>query len=462
MGKDKKFHIYSYDQTSACQALLNMVRGYLTHFSGLLLFLSLLSGCAAYQLDNAQHELRGSYASGDYTSTARFIESLNEKGVYKSKDQVLLYLEQGMVNHFAGEYDKSIEYFTKAENQIDELFTKSVSRAVQSFVVNDNKLAYDGEDYEDIYLNVFKSLNFIHQNNLESALVEARRVTHKLGLLDQKYNGLVEALSKKDSTSTGEDKWKTGETNVQNSALGRYISTILFAKTNKPDNARIEFINLIKAYREQPSVYNHRPRQSDLQTILNPDSYNVLVQAFAGRAPEKIQNDLRIYLEESDTYLKFSLPSLEIYQSRVQSVEVKMQTGETHTLDLIEEMDLVAKEVYKVKEPVIYARAVVRTFLKAMGTNKLKKEAKKENETLGAFVNIMGKIAQETTEKADLRSWQTMPGKAYATVLNLPPGEHEVEVRYLGYSGRLLHTFPQTITISENENLKLIETNYWN
>lgn len=439
-----------------------MVRGYITYFSGLLLLITLLSGCAAYQLDNAQSELRGSYASGDYTSTAQFIDNLSEKGVYKSKDQVLLYLEQGMVNHFAGDYEISIEYFTKAENEIDNLFTKSVSRAIQSFVVNDNKLAYDGEDYEDIYLNVFKSLNFIHQNELESALVEARRVTHKLGLLDQKYNGLVEALSQQDTTSTGEDKWKTGETNVQNSALGRYISTILYAKTNKPDNARIEYINLLRAYEEQPSVYNKRPRESDLKPILSPDSYNVLVQAFAGRAPEKIQNDLRIYLDESDTYLKFSLPSLEIYPSKVQSVEVVTQNGETHKLNLIEEMDLVAKEVYKVKEPIIYARTVVRTFLKAMAANKLKKEAKKESETLGAFVNIMGKIAQEATEKADLRSWQTMPGKAYATVLQLPPGEHEVEVRYLGYSGRLLHSFPQTITVRENENLKLIETNYWN
>lgn len=440
-----------------------MIRGYLIHISGLLLLLLFFTGCGAYQLDRAQDELRTSYSSGDYTSTARFIESLDQKGVYKSKDRVLLLLERGMINHFAGNYEASSDYFTKAEDQIDELFTKSVSRALQSFVVNDNSLAYDGEDYEDIYLNVFKSLNYIHMNNLESALVEARRVTHKLGLLNQKYNGLVETLSKQDTTSTGKDKWKTGETNVQNSALGHYISAILFAKTNKPDNARIEFENLIKAYQDQPSVYSmSRPQRSDLQNITDPDGYNILIQAFAGRAPVKIQNDFRIYLEESDTYLKFSLPTLEMYNTQVKSVKVKLENGQTYNLNLIEEMDLVAKEVYKVKEPIIYARTVVRTFLKAAAANRMKKRAKKENEALGAFVNIASKIAQETTEKADLRSWQTMPGKAFSTVLKLPPGDHKIEIQYYGHSGRLLHSFTKDIVVADNEGLELIETNYWN
>lgn len=131
-------------------------------------------------------------------------------------------------------------------------------------------------------------------------------------------------------------------------------------------------------------------------------------------------------------------------------------------MDLIEEMDLVATEVYKVKEPIIYARSFVRTFLKAAAANKLKKRAAKEDEALGGLVNIMGKIAQETTEKADLRSWQTMPGKAYATVLNLPSGEHNVQVQYFNSTGHLVYSHNQIVSIKENERLKLIESIYWN
>lgn len=432
-------------------------------FAGFLLILFLISGCAAYKLDTAQSDLRTSFASGDYNSTAQLIQNLEQQEVYKSKEEVLLNLEQGLVYHFAGNYEESSQAFTQAEHKIDELYTKSVSRAIQSFVVNDNSLAYDGEDYEDIYLNIFKGLNYIHSNDLESALVEVRRVTYKLERLDQKYNGLVEALSKADTTSTDKDKWKTGNTNVQNSALGRYLSTILYAKTNKPDDARIEVENLMKAYRDQPSVYSYgNPSEEELQILTHPDSYNVLVKAFSGRAPVKEQNDTRIYLDESDTYLKFSVPTLHTFNSQVRSINVKINDDEVVELDLIEEMDLVAKEVYKVKEPIIYARTVVRTFLKAAAANKLKKEAEKENDTLGSVVNIMGKIAQETTEKADLRSWQTMPGKAYATVLKLPPGEHSIQVQYFNASGSLVHSEDKTISVQENERLELLESIYWN
>lgn len=422
-----------------------------------------LSGCAAYQLDSAQNELRSSFASGNYDTTADLIKTLNAKDVYKSKDQVLLQLEQGMVHHFAGNYQTSSKHFTDAEYLMEDLYSKSVSRAVKSFLMNDTALDYDGEDYEDIYLNVFKGLNFIHQNDLEGALVEVRRVNFKLSQLDQKYNGLIQSLAKADTTSTGEDKWKTGKTRVTNSMMARYLSTALYAKTNKPDDARIEHENLMKAFQERQNVFEVDDGSSaDFSYLKNPESYNVLVQAFTGRAPTKAPNDIRYFHQETDTYIKISLPVLETYSSQVRFVKINIDEGETIPLDLIEEMDQVAKEVYKVKEPIIYARAVVRGFLKMLASEKLKKEAKDEDDALGSIVGFLGKVAQETTEKADLRSWQTMPGKAYATVLDLPPGSHTLNINYYNSSGSVVHSDQKIINISEDNPLQLVESIYWN
>lgn len=430
---------------------------------GFIAILLLCSSCASYMLDNAQTDLRNSFAAGDYHNTAQLIETFEKDNIYKTKDEVLLYLEQGAVNHFAGNYQQSSMYFTSAEDRIEDLFTKSVSRAVKSFMVNDNALAYDGEDYEDIYINVFKSLNYIHLNDLDAALVEARKVSYKLDRLNVKYNGLVEALSEADTTSTNEEKWKTGKSNIQNSALAHYLSAVLFSKTNKPDDARIEYQNLLKAYQENPVSDSYRtPDSEELNIITQPQNYNVLINAFSGRAPVKNQNDLRLYLDESDTYLKFSLPSLETYPSRVSSIEVTVNERDEYSIPLIEEMDVVAKEVYKVKEPIIYARAMVRTFLKAMASNKLSNAAANKDENLGALMNAFTKIAQEATEKADLRSWQTMPGKAYAGVLQLPPGEHNISINYYSSRGSLLYSESQFLSISENDKLKLVESIYWN
>ncbi|MCG8374452.1 MAG: hypothetical protein MI700_13005 [Balneolales bacterium] len=429
----------------------------------LLLAILFLGSCAAYMLDSAQTDLRSSFAKGDFQETANLLSDFEKKEVYENKDRVLLLLEQGTINHFAGNYKESNSYFESAEYEIEDLFTKSITRAIQSFVINDNKLAYDGEDYEDIYLNVFKTLNYIHLDDLEGALVEARRVSYKLGELNTKYNGLVEALAKADTSGVDPDKWKTGETNIQNSAMGHYLSTILFAKTGKPDDARISYNNLLKSYSDQPSVYNFKaPASQELMMLTEPGSYNVLVSAFTGRSPIKEQNDIRFYWEPTDSYFKFSLPGLVPFDSEVGTVKIVVNSQFPQEVSLIENMDLVAQEVYKVKEPIIYARSLVRSAIKTLASDQARNRISEENEALGSLFNIVGKLATEATEKADLRSWQTMPGKAHATILNLPEGEHFIEIQYFNNYGNLLFTDLQTIMVSEQENLELIESIYWN
>lgn len=426
------------------------------------ILLTQIAGCAGYRLDKAQGSLRSSFASQDFDKTIRLLKGYEKRGVYKNKDKVLYNLEMGVARHFDDQYDSSSIYLSRAEEQIDRLYTKSISRGIQSFLLtNDNALEYNGEDYEDIYLNAFKSLNFIHQHNLDAALVEARRIAFKLSQLEIKYKGLANALEKADSLKKTE--WKAGKSNVQNSALGHYLSAVLYAKSGKPDDARIEYEKLIQAFDDQPSVYNfQKPEREALRKIKDPDSYNLLITGFAGRAPIKRQNDVRTYLPSEDLYLKFSLPSLHLYNSRVHRIRAVLNDTVSVPVYLIEEMDVVAKEVYKVKEPIIYGRTFVRSLVKAMGSNGISRTIRDKNESLGVLANIFGKIGQEFSEKADLRSWQTMPGKAYANVVKLEAGDHHLKMEYLDNAGRLIFSREKSIRISSAGELELFEALYWN
>lgn len=421
-----------------------------------------LVGCAGYRLDEAQHSLRSSFAARDFDRTVSLLENYENKGIYKDKDNVLFNLEMGLAQHFNNQFDSSSAHFTEAEEQIEQLYTKSISRGLKSFLItNDNTLEYNGEDYEDIYLNVFKSLNFIHQDNIEAALVEARRIAFKLSQLEMKYKGMANALAKTDTLAKTE--WRAGEANIQNSALGHYLSGLLYAKSGKPDDARIEYEKMLQSFNEQPGIYGFKKPESEaLKRIQDPDSFNLLLTGFAGRAPVKRQNDVRTYLPDEDIYLKFSLPSLHLYRSQVDRVQAVINDTLNIPVHLIEEMDVVAKEVYKVKEPIIYARAFARSLVKAIGTNSVSRAIEKENEDLGVLANIFGKIGQEISEKADLRSWQTMPGKAYANVIKLNPGNHTIRMEYINESGRLLYASDHHIQISSADELELIETLYWN
>ena len=426
-----------------------------------LLLIILVTGCASYRLDEAQTNLRSSFATHNFGKTANLLEKYERKDIYKSKDNVLYNLEMGTVAHFNGQYDSSTEHFSEAEQEIDDLFTRSISRGIASFIFkNDNTLAYNGEAYEDIYLNAFKSLNFIKQNDLEGALVEARRMSYKLSRVEQKYKGLAQALSKADTLGKGD--WKTGQQSVQNSPLGHYLSSILYAKSGKPDDARIEYEKTLEAIQNMPGGSISKADRQRLQAIKNGSQYNVLLVGFAGRAPIKYQHDTRLYLDDADLYLKFSLPYLRLYHSQVAQVNAVINQDQIIPLQLIEQMDVVAREVYKVKEPIIYARTLVRSLAKAIGSNAAGRAIKKENKGLGFLVNILGKVGQEFTEKADTRSWQTMPGQAYATTAQLPPGSHHVEIEYRDAQGNLLYSRQAQLEIAPNENLALLESLYWN
>ena len=425
------------------------------------LLIVLLAGCASYRLDEAQTNLRSTFAKHDYRQATNLLEKYERKEVYKSKDQVLYNLEMGTVAHFNGEYETSTKHLSSAEEEIDALFTKSISRGIKSFLfTNDNALSYNGEAYEDIYLNTLKSLNFIHQNDLEGALVEARRMSYKLSRIEEKYEGAAKALSKADTLQRGD--WKTGNQSIQNSPLSHYLSAVLYAKSGKPDDARIEYEKLLQSFRSLPNKYAVEADKESYQQIKNPNAYNVLLVGFAGRAPFKYQNDIRLYLNDADLYLKFSLPALRLYNSKVASVRAVVNDEQQISMPLIEQMDVVAKEVYKVKEPIIYARTFVRSLAKAISTNAAGRAIEEENEGLGFLVNLLGKVGQEFTEKADTRSWQTMPGQAYVSTVQLPAGTHNVKMEYRSANGQLLYTREATINISPNENLELMESLYWN
>lgn len=425
-----------------------------------LLAVIIISGCASYRLDEAQDSLRSSFARHNFDKTVSLLQRYDRKDIYRSKDNVLYNLEMGTATHFSGQYDSSSHYFTQAEEQIDALFTKSISQGITSFLfANDNTLSYNGEAYEDIYLNAFKSLNYIHRSDLEGALVEARRMAYKLSRIETKYKGVAEALSKADTLGRG--NWKTGSSSVQNSALSHYLASVLYAKSGKPDDARIEYEKLLQALNEQPNYNRFTINKTGLQQIKTADAYNVLIVGFAGRAPIKYQNDVRLYLNEPDLYLKFSLPELRLYNSRITRIEAVVNDSTRIPLQLIEQMDAVAKEVYKVKEPIIYARTFVRSLAKAIGTNAAGRAVEKENEGLGFLINLLGKVGQEFTEKADTRGWQTMPGQAYVSTLNLPPGEHQVQIQYYDHNN-LLYTKTALMNINPNESLELIESLYWN
>ncbi len=422
----------------------------------------ILSSCASTQTFQYQYVEAGEHvAERDFAGASAVIEGYKEK-TYKEKDRVLYYLDVGMLYHYAGEYEKSNEALDMAERGIEDLYTRSISKALTSGVLNDNALDYSGEDYEDVYLNVFKGLNYIALGDADSAMVEIRRVHIKLNLLEDKYKTLIDEYNE---SSDAEGTIEPRQNRFHNDALARYLGLLLYRYDKSFDSARIEKDNIEQAFRSQSQLYNFSmPELPEL--TMNPDMAHLSIIAFTGISPRKlaetfyldtIKNMVLITsVSQSEEYVKsnvgfnfllmpgiepgyhfkFEYPRMELMGSRVNRVLLLVDGTPVRDIPVLENMEAVSKEIFLIKQPLVIGRSILRTVAKGIIKESGKQAAKDNmNDSAGGMVagfllGIAMDVAVDATENADLRISQYFPAYASALDLEVPPGAHNVTVEY--------------------------------
>ncbi len=85
------------------------------------------------------------------------------------------------------------------------------------------------------------------------------------------------------------------------------------------------------------------------------------------------------------------------------------------------------------KLPGITARAIARAVIKTRAVSKAQQEG---NGALGLLINVAG----VATERADTRSWTTLPNQIHLARLRLPPGRYDLQVQVLALHGGVVHT----------------------
>tara|TARA_B100000963_G_scaffold359682_2_gene387742 strand:+ start:238 stop:780 length:543 start_codon:yes stop_codon:yes gene_type:complete len=175
-------------------------------------------------------------------------------------------------------------------------------------------------------------------------------------------------------------------------------------------------------------------------------------------APEKIQQDFRVYNEYWETELKVSLPILNPYRSEIMGVQIWIGDSLMGLSILLESMHEVAEEVYTAKMPIIYGRAVLRAISKYSGTRWVENIPEEEDSFFAHLLEFAGDIYKEGSEKADLRSWSSLPGSVFAHTFQLDPGSYEIEFRYINKQGLPIYSEFRDVQIKQRHSVHLLET----
>ena len=412
-------------------------------------FLSCATSPKAYE------EVDAAFRSGSYEKALAVLnddKSKVRKTNYPSKNEILLYLDRGMIAHYAGQHKDSSQDLETAERLIEEAFTKSITQAIGSYILNDNTKDYAGEDYEDLYTNVFNALNYYHNNDLEGALVEIRRLNEKLQYLADKY----ERAKKKvlDSNDQVDPRQLPMEASrFSNSALARYLGILFYRAIGKADDVRIDYEEFLRAYELAPEVYSNLVPSSVADELSVPPGKGRLnLIAFTGLSPVKEEQNILIPLPLPfpNNFARLEFPKMVNRANSVQRAEVVLDNGERFPLELVENMSAVAEETFKSRLGLIILKTTLRTIIK--NTASITASAavtKSSNEGFGFLAGVVGKVITEASEKADTRLSRYFPSHALVGGINLEPGNTTVTVNFYG-SGGLISSERREVRAREN------------
>jgi hypothetical protein len=406
-----------------------------------------------------------------------------KKPIYPKDNTVLLYLDKGVLEHYAEKYDESSQDLQEAERLIEEAYTASVTKGIASYFANDNTREYGGEDYEDIYTNIFGALNYYHKGNVEGAEVEVRKSVEKLKQLEDKYSkedGEKSARVKPEvitafvldavgiaTKAAGlpgflvpipDEILKPDPVPVPftDSALAEYLITIFNRDGANPDGARIALVNLNKAVLGtsvpaslQVSGEEGYETAEELNVPAGKARLNFI--GFAGLSPikaEKIEdldfvpNGVPIFpsigsLKPLDnekrrlTVGNMAMPELLPRPSVVESVEVDVG-GQKVQLELLEDIGKVIEGAFNVKVPSLRTKAYIRAILKYVAVEVAAQVAINQGlPELAVIAAVAGaKKGVDASERADIRAGRYLPGKAFVGGITLDPGTYDVTFNF--------------------------------
>ena len=381
-------------------------------------------------------------------------------------------------NHTESQQDFALVY--RQVQQTEQAAKIQLSRGienVQAVVSNDNAIRYDIHYYEQSMLHCYQALNYLNQNDLSGALVEIRRanlVQQRALQANQKalYESQEEMTRKGVSSESLASKYPSMSNaigQVKNgfqNAYTFYLSGVLYEAAGQANDAYIDYKKALEIYPHNVTVQRdvwrlatklgmsndiqlfgnrfsseitQRTHQNinDQQGLTKSGQLVVLVEQGIIAGKQEVSIHLPIFTSHND--MRFYSLALPNYQNRLRQysgLSLSYQGNTYQSQEIVRLQSLAAKQLQD-EMPAIVTRQVVRLVAK----EELRQQMSRKGGDVG---NILAGLYNIASEKADTRSWSTLPDSIHILRLDLAPGQHEVDLRINGTN--------QTITVDINED----------
>lgn len=330
-------------------------------------------------------------------------------------------VEAGSVAMAAGRFEAAVGHFTKAARTVSDLESEALldpeamARSMLGLFLNEGGKAYRGEGYERATLHATMALAYLAQGLMQDVFVEVQLGNELLAAEEQLY-----------------------ETEYAAGGLGHLISALAYELREEPDEAYIDWkalaekglapelvgpslVRLARRLHREDELAGWVERYGEPETVPEGAAQVVLIAAL-GLGPYKFEH--RIDVATPDGPLSWSVPGLE---SRPQIVSNLRLEGGGATVDtvVIEDVGRIARKNLNDRLAWLAARSAVRAVIKRELTKQLSDEHGSTGFVVGSLFSIL-------TERADLRTWTTLPDTWQAARLLVEPGQIDLTLHAVG------------------------------
>ncbi|TYK64478.1 hypothetical protein CWS31_015545 [Colwellia echini] len=417
-------------------------------------------------------------------------------------------LEKGRLEYLASNWLLSQENFEVVYQQVREQEQAAkiqISRGVEnvaSVVSNDNAIRYDIPYYEQSMLNSYQALNYLNNNDLSGALVEIRRAnlvqnkalkTNQQAIEESQQKMANKGLSQQnlDSRYPSQNNVIGNVKNGFQNAYTFYLSGVLYEAAGQSNDAYIDYKKALEIYptntvlqkdvwrlanqlgmnddiqrfnkhfagditQPQPTITQASTTENSSAQIKPTDDTSlssetsittsgqliIIVEQGIINSKQEVSFNLPLYINRDVRFYSVALPIYPDQLQRYPGLSLSYQGQQYHSEEIVRLQSLAAKQLQD-QMPAIVTRQIVRLVAK----EQIRQEMARKGGDIG---NILANLYNIVSEKADTRSWSTLPDSIEILKLDLATGQHVLDLNVNGIK--------RTITVNINQDRQTLVT----
>ncbi|MFV1985024.1 MAG: COG3014 family protein [Thiohalomonadales bacterium] len=398
-----------------------------------LLLVVLLQACASYS--ETFNPIERKLAKQDPAGALVLLE----KEGFSTTDELLFLLNKAMLLRMQNNFEASNQSLEQAKAVVEAFSAISIREQATALFINDATRAYGGTPLDQVMLHIYETLNYLALNKLNEARVEILQIDLRLRkLMSNAPNSAlsVDPFSRYLAGMVYEDLGEYSDAMIAyRKAMQAYqIHRDKLYPATIPEALKFDLlrsakrVGLNKEFKQLSKQFNINIKQLP---VIDPQQGEVVLLLHNGLAPIKQENNIGLVDPGSGIMMRITLP---YYQDRPKSItHARLQTTDfSSTSEVVEQLDAINHATLKSFMPEITARALTRAVIKYQATG----QGNEKNNIIGLLVNIVGVF----TERADTRSWLTLPAEIQLARLRLAPGEHKLSISLMDNNNRVVRT----------------------